>query len=128
MDLIITAPPVLLMLKDNPGFQQVGRDYVQETMIGVLAAAALSTLVPTVASARGFGGGYHGGFRGGGFHGGFGGAGLALAAVGLGLGLAARTVRVVVHEDDWKWGPSEKYTFREHEGRGYWRGDTWTTW
>ena len=35
---------------------------------------------------------------------------------------------VVVHEDDWKWGPSEKYTFREHEGRGYWRGDTWTTW
>ena len=38
------------------------------------------------------------------------------------------TAGVVVHEDDWKWGPSEKYTFREHEGRGYWHGDTWTTW
>jgi hypothetical protein len=38
------------------------------------------------------------------------------------------TAGVVVHEDDWKWGPTEKYTFREHEGRGYWRGDSWTTW
>ena len=38
------------------------------------------------------------------------------------------TAGVVVHEDDWKWGPSEKFTFREHEGRGYWRGDTWTSW
>src|SRR5450756_495282 len=28
--------------------------------------------------------------------------------------------RVVVHKDDWKWGPSEKYSWREHEGRGYW--------
>jgi hypothetical protein len=36
--------------------------------------------------------------------------------------------RIVVHEDDWKWGPTEKYTFREHEGRGYWRGDSWHTW
>ena len=61
----------------------------RKTMIGVLAAAALSTLVPTAASARGFGGGFHGGFHGGGFHRGFGGAGLALGAVGLGLGLAA---------------------------------------
>ena len=25
---------------------------------------------------------------------------------------------VVVHEDGWRWGPREKYTFREHEGRG----------
>lgn len=33
---------------------------------------------------------------------------------------------VVVHEDTWKAGPS--ITFREHEGRGYWKGDTWTTW
>src|ERR1700722_16430503 len=61
----------------------------RKMMIGVLAAAALSTLAPTAASARGFGGGFHGGFHGGGFHGGFGGAGLALGAVGLGLGLAA---------------------------------------
>jgi hypothetical protein len=36
--------------------------------------------------------------------------------------------RVVVHEDNWHWGPSEKYTFREHEGRGYWHGDKWTIW
>jgi hypothetical protein len=31
---------------------------------------------------------------------------------------------VVVHEDDWKAGPDIR--FREHEGRGYWKGDTWT--
>ena len=35
---------------------------------------------------------------------------------------------VVVHEDDWRCGPSEKFTFREHEGRGYWKGDRWTEW
>jgi hypothetical protein len=33
---------------------------------------------------------------------------------------------VVIHDDDWKWGPSERYTWREHEGRGYWRGGVWT--
>ena len=57
----------------------------RKMMIGVLAATALSALAPTAASARGFGGGFHGG----GFRGGFGGAGLALGAVGLGPGLAA---------------------------------------
>ena len=31
--------------------------------------------------------------------------------------------RVTVHPDDWRWGQNEKYTWREHEGRGYWRGD-----
>ena len=36
--------------------------------------------------------------------------------------------RIIVHQDDWKWGPSEKFSFREHEGRGYWRGDSWTSW
>jgi len=35
---------------------------------------------------------------------------------------------VVVHEDDWHWGPHERYAFREHEGRGYWRGGKWVTW
>jgi hypothetical protein len=30
---------------------------------------------------------------------------------------------VVVHEDTWHGGPS--ITFREHEGRGYWKGDRW---
>jgi hypothetical protein len=30
---------------------------------------------------------------------------------------------VIVHEDNWKAGPDIR--FREHEGRGYWKGDTW---
>jgi len=30
---------------------------------------------------------------------------------------------VIVREDGWKPGPTVK--FREHEGRGYWRGDSW---
>jgi hypothetical protein len=34
--------------------------------------------------------------------------------------------RVVVHEDDWR--PGSRITFREHEGRGYWKGDSWTSW
>jgi len=24
---------------------------------------------------------------------------------------------VVVHEDNWRWGPRERFSFREHEGR-----------
>jgi hypothetical protein len=32
---------------------------------------------------------------------------------------------VVVHQNDWRWGPNEKYSWREHEGRGYWRGERW---
>ncbi len=36
--------------------------------------------------------------------------------------------RVIIHEDNWHWGPSEHFTFREHEGRGYWRGERWETW
>jgi hypothetical protein len=35
---------------------------------------------------------------------------------------------VVVHEDNWRWGPREKFVFREHEGRGYWRGSKWVGW
>jgi hypothetical protein len=31
---------------------------------------------------------------------------------------------VVIHEDDWRAAPG--ITFREHEGRGYWKGETWT--
>ena len=30
---------------------------------------------------------------------------------------------VTIREDSWKPGPTVK--FREHEGRGYWRGDAW---
>jgi hypothetical protein len=33
--------------------------------------------------------------------------------------------KVIIHEDNWKWGPSEKFEFREHEGRGYWRDGAW---
>jgi hypothetical protein len=36
------------------------------------------------------------------------------------------SARIVVHEDDWRAGPG--MTFREHEGRGYWHGDSWTDW
>ena len=32
---------------------------------------------------------------------------------------------VVIHPDDWRWGPSEHFSWREHEGRGYWRGERW---
>jgi hypothetical protein len=35
---------------------------------------------------------------------------------------------VVVHPDDWHWGPREHFVFREHEGRGYWHGTHWTGW
>ena len=38
------------------------------------------------------------------------------------------TAGVVVHGDDWRWGPKEHYSWREHEGRGYWKGDSWTAW
>jgi hypothetical protein len=36
--------------------------------------------------------------------------------------------RVIVHDDDWRWGPKENFVFREHEGRGYWSGDSWEEW
>jgi len=34
---------------------------------------------------------------------------------------------VVVHPDNWRWAEHEreKYRFREHEGRGYWREGRW---
>jgi hypothetical protein len=31
--------------------------------------------------------------------------------------------KVIIREDSWKPGPTIK--FREHEGRGYWKGDSW---
>jgi hypothetical protein len=36
--------------------------------------------------------------------------------------------RVIVHDDDWRWGPNERFAFREHEGRGYWKGENWVGW
>jgi len=35
---------------------------------------------------------------------------------------------VTIHDNEWHWGPNEHYTFREHAGRGYWKGDTWIGW
>ena len=34
---------------------------------------------------------------------------------------------VVVHPDNWRWGPREHYVWREHPGRGYWRNGVWIT-
>jgi len=34
---------------------------------------------------------------------------------------------VVVHPNSWRWGPGEHYVWREHPGRGYWRGGVWVT-
>jgi hypothetical protein len=32
---------------------------------------------------------------------------------------------VVVHPDGWRWGPGAHFVWREHPGRGYWRGGVW---
>ena len=32
---------------------------------------------------------------------------------------------VVVHPNNWRWGPTDHYAWREHSGRGYWRGGVW---
>jgi hypothetical protein len=38
------------------------------------------------------------------------------------------TAGVIIHPDDWRWGPRDHFTWREHEGRGYWHGDRWMDW
>lgn len=32
---------------------------------------------------------------------------------------------VVVHPNNWRWGANEKFVYREHAGRGYWRNGVW---
>jgi hypothetical protein len=32
---------------------------------------------------------------------------------------------LVVHANNWRWGPHERFVWREHEGRGYWRNGVW---
>ena len=32
---------------------------------------------------------------------------------------------VVIHPNNWRWGPRERFVFKEHEGRGYWRNGVW---
>jgi hypothetical protein len=39
-----------------------------------------------------------------------------------------RDARIVIHPEGWRWGPREHYSWREHEGRGYWRGRRWMEW
>ena len=33
---------------------------------------------------------------------------------------------VTVHDDNWRWR-GNRYHWREHEGRGYWRNGLWVT-
>jgi hypothetical protein len=33
---------------------------------------------------------------------------------------------LTIHPDDWKWKETDRFKWREHEGRGYWKGDKWT--
>jgi len=37
-----------------------------------------------------------------------------------------RHAGITIHADTWRHGPS--ISIREHEGRGYWHGDTWNSW
>ena len=34
---------------------------------------------------------------------------------------------VVIHPNTWRWGPRERFVWREHRGRGYWRNGVWVT-
>ena len=37
------------------------------------------------------------------------------------------TAGIVVHPNHWRWAAHEKYVWREHVGRGYWRNGVWVT-
>lgn len=32
---------------------------------------------------------------------------------------------LTVHPDNWRWKEGERHAWREHDGRGYWRGGEW---
>jgi len=32
---------------------------------------------------------------------------------------------LIVHEDNWRWRTHDRYRWREHHGRGYWRNGIW---
>jgi hypothetical protein len=32
---------------------------------------------------------------------------------------------LTIHPDSWKWGEHDRFRWREHEGRGYWRNGAW---
>ena len=35
------------------------------------------------------------------------------------------SAHIVIHPNNWRWGPSEHFVWKEHEGRGYWNGGRW---
>jgi hypothetical protein len=37
----------------------------------------------------------------------------------------ASSFGLTIHPDGWKWKEGERHTWREHEGRGYWKGGEW---
>ena len=37
------------------------------------------------------------------------------------------TAGIVVHPNGWRWGARERFNWREHPGRGYWRNGVWVT-
>ena len=34
---------------------------------------------------------------------------------------------VVIHPNRCRWGPRDRFVFKEHTGRGYWRNGVWVT-
>jgi hypothetical protein len=32
---------------------------------------------------------------------------------------------LVVHDDNWRWRDADHFRWREHDGRGYWKGGVW---
>ncbi len=34
---------------------------------------------------------------------------------------------ITVHDDNWRWRDARRHHWREHDGRGYWRGGVWVT-
>jgi hypothetical protein len=32
---------------------------------------------------------------------------------------------VVIHPEGWRWGVNDRFRWREHPGRGYWRNGVW---
>jgi hypothetical protein len=32
---------------------------------------------------------------------------------------------LTIHDDNWRWGDRDRYRWREHDGRGYWRNGAW---
>jgi hypothetical protein len=33
--------------------------------------------------------------------------------------------RLHIHPDTWRWDEGQHFVWKEHPGRGYWRGDEW---